>query len=110
MEKAPNAPVIVGVDGSAASDLAVRWAARAAEREDRPLRIVHGLDSVGDLATFEFVVPPEHIAAGETIVAQAQAAVRAICPTLQVSTTVVPSNGAEALIRESSDAALLVLG
>jgi nucleotide-binding universal stress UspA family protein len=33
--------VVVGVDGSAGSDLAVRWAADAASVRQLPLRVVH---------------------------------------------------------------------
>jgi nucleotide-binding universal stress UspA family protein len=37
----PNAPVVVGVDGSRSALDAVRWAAEEAGRRHRPLRLVH---------------------------------------------------------------------
>lgn len=55
-------------------------------------------------------MPPEDIAAGEAIVARAETAARSLCPNLLVSGAVAPGPGAEALVRESVDAALLVLG
>ncbi|WP_442790073.1 universal stress protein [Nocardia sp. CDC160] len=42
-----SAGVVVGVDGSPGSDIAVRWAAEFAQRRGRDLQIVHGLDLVG---------------------------------------------------------------
>jgi len=39
----PHGSIVVGVDGSPASDLAVLWAARQAHLEHRPIALVHGV-------------------------------------------------------------------
>ncbi|MGW0047077.1 universal stress protein [Nocardia cyriacigeorgica] len=54
-------PIVVGVDGCEASDLAVRWAAETAAARDRRLRIVHAVDlaaAASVLEPYELLVPP----------------------------------------------------
>lgn len=42
----PTRPIVVGYDGSAPSEAALQWAARAAERQERPLQVLHAADRI----------------------------------------------------------------
>jgi nucleotide-binding universal stress UspA family protein len=44
MSSSTNRPVVVGIDGSASSDAALRWAVGAARRRHTRLRLVHAVD------------------------------------------------------------------
>ncbi|HEX8629220.1 MAG TPA: universal stress protein [Catenuloplanes sp.] len=105
-----TAPVVVGVNGTAASRAAVRLAAREAAMRQRPLRAVHA-----------FVWPFYDSAAPERPygllrqqaadpLAGAVAAARTTEPGLPVSGHLVDQPATAALLRASRTAALLVLG
>src|SRR5262245_53090741 len=89
----PRGAVVVAVDGSEAADRALAWAARHADRENRPLvlahafRIVGAPESVGlhfdSGAAFAHVYEQLH-AAGEAILADASAKVSVPYPSLEV--------------------------
>ncbi|MET8762975.1 universal stress protein, partial [Lentzea sp. NPDC004782] len=88
--KGPDAPVVVGVDGSSSALAAVRWAAEDCARHHRSLRLVHA-----------YALPvrgyPEVIVTGNEIrqaieeqarvwLAEAVAAARAVAPEVEVVT------------------------
>ncbi|USX54475.1 universal stress protein [Lentzea sp. HUAS12] len=112
--KGPDAPVVVGVDGSSSALAAVRWAAEECARHHTRLRLVHG-----------YSLPvrgyPEIIMTGNEIrraiqdqahewLTEATAAARAAAPGVEVVTEVVADSGTHLLIEESRAARLMVLG
>jgi nucleotide-binding universal stress UspA family protein len=112
--KGPDAPIVVGVDGSSSALAAVKWAADECARHHVPLRLVHG-----------YSLPvrgyPEIIMTGNEIrkaiedqaqdwLAEAVAAARAAAPEVEVTTEVLNDSGTHLLIQESRDARLMVLG
>ncbi|WP_280369993.1 universal stress protein [Nocardia wallacei] len=111
-----SAPAVVGVDGSAAADIALDWAADLAGRRGRELRIVHALDLDGlrrvSARTGDRGLPM--LAAvrsrGQALVARAVQRVRATAPGVRVSTDVTDSGPAELLIRASATAYIVALG
>ena len=58
---ASTEPVIVGVDGSPASRVAVDWAARDAARRGAPLKLVHVLTPPAVMAFPEVPMPPGYL-------------------------------------------------
>jgi nucleotide-binding universal stress UspA family protein len=112
--KAPSAPIVAGVDGSASALSAVGWAAQECARHKVPLRLVHA-----------YVLPtrgyPEVILAGTDIreaieqlgrdkLEEAAAAARAAAPDVEVTTEVVCCGATALLIEESKTARLVVVG
>lgn len=108
------APVVAGVDGSAAGLAAVRMAAREAALRRRPLRLVHAF------IWPELKVPVGPPDAGppgsglraqaEQAVAEAVAEATRVAPGRMVIHEIVNGSPAPVLLRESRRAALLVLG
>ncbi|AFU01584.1 universal stress protein [Nocardia brasiliensis] len=114
--RSATAAVVVGVDGSEASDLAVRWAAETASRHNRRLHIAHGLDLASSaelLGIYNTMVPAvvdrirRH---GSDLVVSARSLAHQIDPSLDVETEVSEANPARLLIRHSSSAYLVALG
>ncbi|EOD65674.1 universal stress protein, partial [Amycolatopsis vancoresmycina] len=110
---AAGGPIVTGVDGSAESLDAVRWAARTARLRDAPLEIVHALD-VPALVAGGVVPPPEEMvdalrARGRRALRTAQelAAAQGVPA---AAARLDPDRAAQALIGASRDAALLVVG
>ncbi len=107
----PNAPVVVGVDGSAQAMSAVDVAAEEARLRHRPLRIVHGF-AWPDVTVPPFAGPyPGQLreqAAGWLAAARDRAVER--YPDLPVTDEIVERAAAPLLIHESAEAALIVLG
>ncbi|WP_327117523.1 universal stress protein [Nocardia sp. NBC_01730] len=113
----PSAPIVVGVDGSDGSDLAVRWTAEVAARRGRALHVVHGLD----IAAWQSVlgsgydvmdasaVQVAH-SRGTEIVDDARRLALEVGPDLDVATEVSDASPARVLIHHSKTAHFVVLG
>jgi nucleotide-binding universal stress UspA family protein len=113
MTAAAGPPIVTGVDGSAESLDAVRWAARAARLHELPLEIVHALDFPALLAG-GVVPPPEEMldalrARGRRSLRTAQelAAAQGVSG---AATRLDSDRAAQSLIDASRTAALLVVG
>jgi nucleotide-binding universal stress UspA family protein len=105
------AEVIVGVDASPESRLALRWAATEAARRGRTLRIIHGIHSRWPDSAFS----PEHaqLAArrrAAQILDAAHADVRVWAADVTVHAQTVPGGGAAALIAAGQAGDLVVVG
>jgi nucleotide-binding universal stress UspA family protein len=112
-ERHPNGPVVVGVDGSAVSDRAVGFAFEEASLRDAPLVAIH---------TWDFPMPTEfgnplplvydqEIAdAEERVLSEAIAGWGERFPDVAVTRRVHQSRPAKALVDESEQAQLIVVG
>ena len=106
-------PVIVGVDGSEESLLAVEWAALEARRHSSPLRIVSAPDVMPRMHAY-------HASPGEIAVALRGIAARAldaaitrceeVAPGLAVDTGLLSGPPAVAVAESGSGASMLVVG
>ncbi|WP_433685286.1 universal stress protein [Nocardia sp. CA-119907] len=111
-----SAPVVVGVDGSDGSHLAVRWAAEVAAQRGRRLLIVHGLDLLAtqSLLGGYHVIPTSVVetvrARGVKIVTAAYGLAHDVAPEVEVATEVSDANPARLLIDLSKSAYLVALG
>ncbi|MFD8042345.1 universal stress protein [Streptomyces chartreusis] len=105
-------PLVVGVDGSDASLLAVDWAVDEAARGDRPLRLVYA--SLWE--RYEGAVPstgrerPSERVLAEHIVASAAERAALRRPDVPVTTGIVPADPVDALLHEGNNAFALVTG
>ncbi|NEW37683.1 universal stress protein [Nocardia cyriacigeorgica] len=109
-------PIVVGVDGSEASDLAVRWAAETASARGRRLRLVHA----ADLAAARMVLEPYDLLAPSVTEsmkdhsADCSAAARrlalAVDAGLRIDTETADGIPAPVLIRQSKSAHLTAIG
>ena len=105
-------PVVVGVDGSAASQTAVVRAAWEAERRGVTLLMVYGY-----LVPTPCLTPLAPLLDEQALLATAQeqlartaGVVRSRRPRLPITTRAVPAGGGAALIQESAGAGLVVVG
>ncbi|WP_406230395.1 universal stress protein [Nocardia sp. NBC_01009] len=111
-----SAVVVVGIDGTEAADLAVRWAAETAARRGRGLHITHGLDlrampsAVHGHGVALSPLIDEFRARGTDLVDAARRLAHAVSPELTITTEVSEANPAELLVRHSRTAHLVVLG
>ncbi|MDH6466336.1 nucleotide-binding universal stress UspA family protein [Micromonospora sp. A200] len=109
-----GAPVVVGVDGSAAGLDAVRVAAREAAHRRRPLRVVHAF--IWPLTRVSVGPAPDGPADGglrhqaERYVAEAVAEAGKVAPEVPVTGAVVDGAATPVMLAESREAALVVLG
>jgi nucleotide-binding universal stress UspA family protein len=112
MSAVTDRPVVVGIDGSAASLASIRTAATEAALRRRPLRLVHvdswtahpgwvDVDPIGSLAT-EISTDPEQIVKEAVELAAGFART-------PVTAEVVPGEPGAVLVRESRTAELLVI-
>ncbi|RKS71032.1 nucleotide-binding universal stress UspA family protein [Actinomadura pelletieri DSM 43383] len=105
-------PIVVGVDGSEQANRALDWAAADAVLRDRPLHIVHAVESWPYKAPI--FVPPEtpeylnHV--GRRILATARESVQERWPDLVTTTALVTNEAPQALREQSEKAFELVLG
>ncbi|NNH69289.1 universal stress protein [Nocardia uniformis] len=111
-----SAAVVVGVDGSAGSDAALRWAAELAADRKRPLHILHGMDLAGMsrvLGIYHVSVPAvvDSVRAhAKTVVERAQHLAETVAPGLPITVVTSPDSAAALLIEHSADAYAVVLG
>lgn len=105
-------PVVVGIDGSAAAERALGWAAAEADLRHLPLTVLH----VSQLITVPPGVPPA-TSMNAALAAQCQkwlddavTVVKAVAPEVAVTTELVDDTVLDALTKRSASARLLVLG
>ncbi|MCX4473636.1 universal stress protein [Micromonospora sp. NBC_01655] len=97
--------VVVGVDGSPTSLLALGFAVERAAQRDVPLHVVRAWEPAdGGLA------PDDAVAAERTALAEPLAKWRKTFPDVEVTTDVVTGRPARALVEASRDAQLVVVG
>lgn len=106
-------PVVVGVDGSPAAVLAVRWAAMRAQRDGLPLRIVHAYQLPRGFPTG--VTEEESLlelrrAVGRRWLDEARDIARLTAPDVAVRAELIAMRASTGLLRESRRASVLVLG
>jgi nucleotide-binding universal stress UspA family protein len=110
--------IVVGVDGSTSSTEALTWAATEAGLQKRPLTIVHAekpfstsqrswLESAG-ISTREMI--NETLADAQKIVDQARVKAAALCPDVEISTTVQAGDPRQVLLQMADVANMIVLG
>lgn len=100
--------VLVGVDGSAASELALAWAERYVERTGGLLEVVTCWHLPVQYGFPLVAVDYDAQGAAQAVVESAAATVA--LPPDQVRTTVLPGHAATALVQHSRSCDLLVLG
>jgi nucleotide-binding universal stress UspA family protein len=104
-------PVIVGVDGSDPSRIALRWAAGEAVRRGRPLRIAHALEPWTEAPFYPVAMMTEILQqAGGAILEQAIGEVRGWEPGLPVTTALLAEPASVALRRQAEEAYEVVVG
>ncbi|HET7477138.1 MAG TPA: universal stress protein [Dermatophilaceae bacterium] len=101
--------IVVGVDGSPLSDLAVDWAAAEAHRHAVPLHLLHAVNLDWLVAASVISDATEHPAADEVLERAADRA-RAAFAGLRVTAQVTTGSAAHDLVRASADAREVVLG
>ena len=104
--------ILVGTDGTAASQAAVQWAAGEAERRHRLLRIMHVFDWEWRSARYEsgteYIDVSRQLA--DAVVAGASAQARAVAPAVQLELDTLIGNPAPCLLEAAAEAELVVLG
>jgi len=108
--------VVVGVDGSAASERAVLWGAHQAQLEHRPLALVHGCSpTVATTWLGSASYNPADLLqaledSGRTLLTAAASTAHAVDPTLEVHRVFDRHDPRESLVDLSRRAALVVMG
>ncbi|MEU8233213.1 universal stress protein [Actinoplanes sp. NPDC048967] len=104
--------ILVGTDGTAASQAAVQWAALEAQRRRLLLRIVHVFDWEWRAARYdsgtEYIDVSRQLA--EAVVANASAQARAVAPGVPLELDTLIGNPAPRLLAAADDTDLVVLG
>ncbi|MFF7168877.1 MULTISPECIES: universal stress protein [Streptomyces] len=105
-------PLVVGIDGSDSSLVALDWAVDEAARQGLPLRLVHASlweRYEGSTLSTGLDRPSEQVMA-ENIVGTAVERARRRNPEVKVSTEVVPEEAVDALLHAGHNASALVTG
>ena len=102
--------VVVGVDGSSASEFALRWALDEARRTRRPLHVVHALEVEVVFSDEEQLGTKEAPTTSDPVVTAAMDVVRTTAPEVQATAHSVTGLAATTLIAASTVAGTVVLG
>ena len=107
--------IVVGIDGSAASDAAVRWAVREARLRRVTVHLVTAYHSDSRqraqyVSPSSWVTPRQERQAAEVLLAAAMELARRCLPAGRLSGEVANEPPARALLDRAADAGLLVLG
>lgn len=102
--------VVVGVDGSAAGGLALRWAVSEAQRTRQPLHVVHALESEAVLSDKLQLGSREAPARSDPLVGEALDLVTALAPGLGATPHSVTGFAPTTLIAASKVAGTVVVG
>jgi nucleotide-binding universal stress UspA family protein len=110
--------IVVGVDGSTSSTEALTWAATEAGLQKRPLTIVHAEKpftsnerawfAQAGIPTREMV--EQTLADAQAIVDRARDKAAALCPDVEISTTVQSGDARDVLLQMAPMATMIVLG
>ena len=115
MSTAPSTrPIVVGVDGSAASKVAVDWAVRTAAMRRAPLKLVNVLNPPVVMAFPEVPMPSGYLKwqeeEGRKVLETALATARAAAPDIEISSELVAGPSVPTLVEESKNAKMIVVG
>jgi nucleotide-binding universal stress UspA family protein len=102
--------VVVGVDGSASGELALRWAVGEAQRTNGPLHLVHALENEVVLTDKQQFGTKETPASRDPILASAMDIVRGIAPQMETTPHSVTGFAPTTLIAASKIAETVILG
>ncbi|MGB0100325.1 MAG: universal stress protein, partial [Nocardioides sp.] len=111
----PMGTVVVGVDGSPASEQALDWAIAHASRERRPLTLAHGLDPAGAVrfdaaaSNYDAVVDAMRHD-GRELLQHARERVSRLAPDLAVHESLWQSDARVTLLKLAERAHLVVVG
>ncbi len=104
--------IVVGVDGSAASERALRWAVEAARLRDGTVRVVHGWQQIviGDVYGYGALNPEVLEEAGRAVLDETVERVDTEQLSAPVERVLVPGPAASVLLDAATDADLVVVG
>jgi nucleotide-binding universal stress UspA family protein len=102
--------VVVGVDGSASGELALRWAVNEARSTRGPLHVVHALENEPVLIDKQQLGTKEAPASGDPVLTAAMDVVRTMAPEVQAIPHSVTGFAPTTLIAASKIAAVVVVG
>ena len=108
---APPSAIVVGVDGSPSSDVAVDWAAAEATRRNLPLHVIHAFSFGYPMTKSGFGQSVDHLRQlAHGVRNNAVARARTVNPDLAVTWDEPSSGPAPALVKASETAATVVVG
>lgn len=102
--------VVVGVDGSASGELALRWAVNEAQRTRGALHVVHALETEVVISDRQPLGTKETPASSDPILAAAMDTVRTMAPQLEATAHSVTGFASTTLIAASKIAETVVVG
>ena len=106
--------VVVAVDGSKASQAAVRWAANTANKRGLPLRLVTSF-TIPRYLFSEGMTPPQELfddleAQAKETIDEARGIAQEVVPDLHIEETIAESSPVDLLLRLSDEVPLIVMG
>lgn len=114
MSTTEKSAILVGVDGSVAATLAVKWAASEAARRNAPLHFAHAVDYAGIASGFNLAFSQSFFDAMEddskAFLAEAEREARSVAPDVRVSVEQLAGPPVTALVESSKHALLTVVG
>lgn len=108
---APAQPILVAVDGSRASDAAIRYAAHEAERLGVGVRLVHVVPSYVPMAPMLPLLPPDDLAEiSRRVLSESQSQAEKLLDPAQVETALLDGPRIPALLESAEEARMVVVG